>query len=133
VTKFIGKTMTLTLGGTSIPCLQSVEFSEDIEEMQYQCPDSDTTLTLTGVKNITMTANILLDKGATGNTTLGAIDVNDTGAVVFHPEGPTGAGKLRYNSTLGTVTSRQTSFGINSITAVTINIRLDNLTVAITT
>jgi hypothetical protein len=125
--------MTLTLGGTSIPCLQSVEFSEDIEEMQYQCPDSDTTLTLTGVKNITMTANILLDKGSTGNTTLGAIDVNDTGAVVFHPEGSTGAGKLRYNSTLGTVTSRQTSFGINSITAVTINIRLDDLTVAITT
>jgi hypothetical protein len=127
MTKFIGKTMTLEFGGIPLPCLQSVEISEDVEEIQYQCPESDTALTLTGAKNTTMTINVLLDKGSTGSTTLAAIAVGQIGTILFRPEG-IGAGKIRFDCSSSTVTSRQTSFGINSITAVTINLRLDNLT-----
>lgn len=125
--KFVAKSMTLTLGGNAITCMQSVDTSEEVDTYVEECSGAASKKTHVGLKMSTMTVNLLID--ADGVTVANYIAPGSTGAVVFQPNG-TNTGDIEITSTKGTVTRREMGASVNGLTAMTAEIALDDLTVA---
>lgn len=123
--KFTGKSMTLTFGGNTITCLQSVETSEAADVAMIECAGATAKEKVIGLTDAKMTVNLALNTN--DNTLLGYFDIGDVGAVVFQPAGAT-AGNMKWTSTNGTCVSRTTSTAVNAFGAATFTLELDDLT-----
>ena len=128
--KFTGKNQTLTFNSTSSWCITSIEYSDTVDSYTTACAGGTVKGTVTGLRDITATVNILLDTNDTSE--LGAIDPGDNATDWQHdPNGAT-SGDLRItsNSATATVTSRTMSMPVEGLVAATFTVKLDGFAIA---
>ena len=116
-----------TLGGNSLSCLTSAETSSSIDTFMSMCAGQTSKATITGLSEHTMSVSGELETDDV--TALGNFAVGTSGAVNFQPNGTT-AGDIAITSTNGTVVSRNESFSSSGLATVTVQINLDDMTVA---
>ena len=116
-----------TLGGNALSCLTSADVSESIDTLMSECVGQTYKATIVGLKTATKTVSGELENDDVAE--LGYFDPGDNGAIVFQPNGTT-AGDIKITSTKGTVVSRDISTAGGSLTAVSITINLDDVTIA---
>jgi len=127
MTKFSGKDMTLTVGGNSITCLQSIETDERLDIYEVECAGATDKEKVAGLKSSRMTLVLAVNQDDV--TVLGYLDPGDGGAIVLRPAGAS-TGFLNYASTGCIVGARRSSFPVNGISIVTIDIELQDLTIS---
>lgn len=127
MTKFTGKSQTLTLDGNSLTCITSVSTSESVDVAIAECAGATYKTKVAGLANATMTINMALNQDDV--TLLGYIDPGDTGAVVWHPAGATST-FIKFDSTNATVSSRNIDDPVNGICACTVVLELDDVAIS---
>ncbi len=128
--KYMGDAMTLTIGGTAITCLQSVNTSESIDTAVVACSAGTFKEPLTGQREASMTVVTALETDDV--TQLGLYDPGDSGAIVFKPAGAT-AGDISISATTGRVSARTMPLSVNGFGTASFTILLDSFTIAANT
>ncbi len=116
-----------TLGGNALSCLTSADVSESIDTLMSECVGQTYKATITGLKTATVTVSGEIENDDV--TELGNFAPATSGALVFQPNGTT-AGDIKITSTKATVVSRDITTAGGSLSAVSITLNLDDLTLA---
>lgn len=120
----------LSIGGTDIPYVTSIDISEDIDNAMSNLMNQPHKKVLTGNQSTILTANLELPTGASGVTLWGTtLARGASGAIIYQPFGTT-TGDVKITSTKGTVLGRTQQTPVNGIIAATVTIQLDDYTVA---
>lgn len=128
MTKFVLNPNTvLTLGGNALSCYISADVSESIDTFLSQCAGQTYKTTVTGLQEATMTINGEIETDDV--TAINNFAPGTAGALAFQPNGTT-AGDISISSTNATVVSRDIAFSSTSLSAITVTLNLDDLTVA---
>lgn len=117
----------LSFGGTSLTCLQSVEISGTAPTTEVECSGASSVEYVTGLPRFTMTFTGAVEDDDV--TLLNAIQPNDAGAVAFDPAG-TATGTIDISSTNGTISDFGLSTPVNGFSSYSGTIVLDDLTIA---
>lgn len=116
-----------TIGGSAVTCVTDIEFSEDADVYFSDCDDAS------GYKEpvvggIQVTGNLTMEYNADDNTVLGYFDPQDSGALVFGPNGTT-SGDLKIEATTLTVTNRQIRASRTGLSTASCSFVCDDFTV----
>lgn len=117
----------LTLGGNALSCLTSADVSEAVDTFLSECVGQTYKATITGLKTATMTINGEIETDDVSE--LENFALGDSGALIFQPNGTT-AGDIKISSTKATVVGRNITTSGGALSAVSITLNLDDLTLA---
>jgi len=127
--KQFGHLGTITFGGTSLGCIQSIDITEDIDNAMSNCMGTSHKVPYTGNEETSITVAIELetDDVVLWGTTLAR---GTTGAVVYLPFGP-GTGNLQIDGGAQSVIGGRTqSTPVDGLVAATVTIMLDSYAVS---
>ncbi len=117
----------LTFAGTTLTCLQTVQFTGNAEIQEISCNGTTTKTKITGATSYVLTLTGALDEDDV--TLLNAINPGDAGAVAADLAGTT-TGTIDISSTNGTVSDWTVDAPVNGFATYSATIQLDDLTVA---
>lgn len=120
-----------SIGGNAVTCLTSADFSQSLNAIMSECAGNAFQETVAGLKNATITVNFELSNNDV--TLLGNVALGTNGAIVFQPNGTT-VGDIKVSSTSGTIVDGPNiTTSTSGLTAASITVNLDNVTIAANT
>ena len=123
--KFTGDKANFDFAGSTYYCLTDGQLSRSVQDASAQCSSSTGAVThhAGGAEDSSFTFNVLVD--ADDVTTLNALDVGNTGAFSYHPQGAAATGNIEYDATNAVITQSNLAVATGSLTVLTVTIVID--------
>ena len=133
MTKFIlDNTSVFSIGGNALTCITEVNFDESADTYFSQCAAASGSVRFPVIGTGQVTGSITIELDHNDTTELGYIDIGDSGALLFYPQGNT-ATYLKISATTMTITGRNMRYSSTGLAMGTANFALDSLTIAAAT
>ena len=130
MTKFIlDNTSVFSIGGNALTCITEVNFDENADVYFAQCGAASGSVRQPIVGTAQVTGSITIELDADDVAELGYIDLGDSGALLFQPQGDV-SGNLEISATTLTVTGRNLRFSSTGTATGTANFSLDSFAIA---
>lgn len=120
---FLSKAQVLTIGGTDVTRIVSVDVDINMDVVRAAIVDGTWEELAEGYKTATMTVN--LAPQASDTALLGLFDVGDNGAIVWQPDGA-GSTKMQFDATECIVTSVRNSGPVNGYFSTSVTLQLND-------